>query len=178
MSAKRKIFPYSIGFGLTVSFLVLCSIGAYHFLSISVRGFASRSWPETLGEVVSTSIRRSVYARGGTCFNGVITYRYVVDGRAYRSNSYDPRQQSKCFRKRSDAKEFTAWFSVGQRITVYYDPHRPSLAVLKPGLHPVTHAFYGLMGVVFLILIGIFALGARRIFDKLVGVKRSSVSHS
>jgi hypothetical protein len=172
MGTRRKTFPHSIGFVLTLAFLVLFVFGFYYFVGVTIRGFASNSWSQTQGVVVSTSIQRTSRVRGGICFNAVITYEYNIKGQTYGSNFYDPRLETKCFRKRPDAAEFVARFGVGSRMPVYYDPKQPSLAVMKPGLRPITHVFFGLMAAIFLLLIVVFGYGVWTTLNKLLGSGR------
>jgi hypothetical protein len=52
-------------------------------------------------------------------------FEYVVDGRAYRSNTY-------CFGCHLDKAD--AAYLIGTKVPVYYNPKHPEVAVLKRGV--------------------------------------------
>ncbi len=172
MPRTKKTFPYALGFALTLTFTLLSAAGSYHFLCTLHRAWTSASWPATQGTVVSTRVQRYTVARGGPHFYGVVTYRYEVDGQAYESSHYDARLRPRSFAERDGAGAYLAAFAPGQQVPVFYDPMRPFVAVLQPGLSSGTFGFTALMGGIFLGLTGLFGWGVARTFGAMRRTRR------
>lgn len=106
-------------------------------------GIASYKWPKTEGKVIDS--RDNSFAIEGVDGRfGVrpIQYRerayyyeYTVDTHIYHSHSY-------CFGGWID--HAMAFYHIGTRVTVYYDPRYPKVAVLKrgPQLGPLFGLFF------------------------------------
>jgi hypothetical protein len=113
------------------------------------RGRASRDWPSTTG-VIS---RSAIFSSEGS-HNVTIEFRYSVGGREYRS------QQIRYFglpRTHRGLVELVERYPAGNEVVVYYDPEKPSRAVLERGF--VTWHGVALFGVaVFWLVVAVFAI--------------------
>jgi hypothetical protein len=69
-------------------------------------------------------IRKSISAKARS---GVVRFLYEVDGRKYESDRVSTGSSSASVRDVPN-------YPMGARVTVYYDPADPELAVLEPGL--------------------------------------------
>ena len=90
-------------------------------------GLASRTWRKANGWIVGWGGHGGSVHRDDSA--GVLTYTYVVNGVEYTSNRYD-------FAGRNvgaGAGVVLADHSIGEGITVWYDPHEPGRAVLVQG---------------------------------------------
>jgi hypothetical protein len=109
---------------------VLFSIGLLHFRKVR----ASGSWPYTPGRILSAKVD-SLTTRGGpdeadsTSFFPAIQYEYLVDNQRYLGDRIAFVGKSYASRKR--AEEALQAFQVGASAWVFYDPAKPSKAVLE-----------------------------------------------
>ncbi|MCL4248041.1 MAG: DUF3592 domain-containing protein [Anaerolineae bacterium] len=100
------------------------------------RGRASqaRNWPFVTGAVVDARVeaRRSSNSRGGysTSYYPVVNYEYEVQGHRYRSNQLYL-GDSIGYGSSAIAENKVAPYLSGNRVTVYYDPQNPGVAVLE-----------------------------------------------
>ena len=116
-----------------------------------------RNWPTTPGQVESKDIKvENNYSEEGQpyqVFTPRISYRYTVDGVEYTSSR-------RCFgdygSTEKRAERVVRAYTVGQTVSVHYDPQHPEASVLEPGANWAILAAL-VMGVVFFI-IGILGL--------------------
>ena len=90
------------------------------------RSKASLEWPMTSGAIVVSKVTKNKTEEGVT-YSADIEYSYRVDGKRYASNvvvigGHD-----------YPAREVVSRYSVGNEVSVAYDPVRPHKAVLEPG---------------------------------------------
>jgi len=121
-------------------FLVLCLTIGIGLIYLGIKDIvhtkASLNWPNTNGEVVSSSIKKSVSSgsssRSATSltFHADIEYEYIVENQNYKNHriSYGDYGSS----DESLAKELKNRYPVGKTVTVYYKPDDPSESVLEP----------------------------------------------
>jgi hypothetical protein len=94
---------------------------------------ASRSWPVVEGLVTASTTHQVSDFEGKWLkiyYKPRITYEYVVNGQAYSSDR--PRWDEARFRTQAGAEQFSADYPPGSKVSVYYDPAKPELAVLNP----------------------------------------------
>ena len=115
-------------------------IGGLLFLFVGTwnlyRGYSSKNWPTTDGNVVSTEIqtvrRRDSDRAFDTDYRLLVRYRYVVQGNEYQSHQL--RFGSMVHDEQAAAKEQQKRYPRGKAVEVHYDPDNPSVAVLLPGV--------------------------------------------
>jgi len=107
------------------------SVGELHLF---LRGWQTRGWSTADGTILHCDIQAGQLPRGTTYYASVI-YRYTVGGAEYHGSrlGYAGRHISPLSDK--------PW-KAGQHVRVWYDPERPSSAVLEPGV-----AFANYLGV-------------------------------
>ncbi len=100
---------------------------------------AARRWPATVGTIVAVNIRQIERPidddpqRLRVVYYPDIQYEYTVAGKAYQSNRLSlglPAGYATASRARQAAQRFT----VGQKVTVYYNPQAPAEATLARGV--------------------------------------------
>jgi hypothetical protein len=112
--------------------------------------------------VLSTSVDQRSDDDGGLTYRPVVTYRYEVEGRSYRSSRVTPLTESRS--SYAWARALADRFAAGGVYTGWYDPERPedSFLVRRRSVMPL--AFTGIPAVA-LVLLGVAAAqrtGARR----------------
>ena len=104
-----------------------------------VRALATRSWTRTLGNVVDNRIVETQTSDelGGVewRYQPQVWYEYSVGGETFTSTRiYVGENDVVGFRYSRHAAKRLSRYPPGSPVTVYYDPHRPSRAVLEPGI--------------------------------------------
>ncbi len=140
---------------------LMLPIRAFGFLGVAVGLFAalfaarsiararkSTAWPVVQGIVT----RSEVFTRSSTSvgrgqavsmtvqeYYPAVCYEYDVEGQRYRSKRiiFFPTNYT-----RADAEAAVARYTVGQPVTAYYNPAKPQIAVLEPGLGPNAGHYY------------------------------------
>lgn len=115
------------------------------------QGVRSRGWPTTDGDVVSTTIRTSssqADAAGRTYFPRV-RYEYTVGDREYVGSRLSFGGTSGYGTRRA-AEEAIDQYEEGTDVAVHFDPDRPGLAVLQPGVSGAV--IWIVIGLVFLVV--------------------------
>lgn len=95
------------------------------------RGGDSALWPRAAGNVASSEVRQD-YVRRKTVYRPQITYRFRVEGREHTGNRIFFGSSS--FQREEEAKEYAAKYPVGKAVEVRYQPGRPEMSILEPGL--------------------------------------------
>jgi hypothetical protein len=93
---------------------------------------ASATWPTAAGVVTSSEVDHSTDAEGGDSYSPEVDYQYQVDGQTITNNQIKFGENS--YSSRRKAEEIAANYPLGQQVTVYYEPERPTNAVLEPGV--------------------------------------------
>ncbi len=127
---------------------------------------AARRFRPVEAYVVASRVARSSSGSGAsrtTSYRPEITYRYTVDGREYTSRTYQFMGVGQG--SQAAATGIVSRYPVGGKVTAYYDPRRPSVAILDPTPVDVTAIYIG-AAVVWVVvggLVGFFMLrGSRR----------------
>jgi hypothetical protein len=126
------------------------------------RAYKSQTWPDTQGTITSSYIHkqwtRDSKSRSRAHYYPKVSYRYTVGGKSYSCNRIAFGGESGG--KRGRAKKVVDRYPSGKKVTVYYNPQDPQVAVLKAGFSwGAILAF--LAGLVFLV-VGIVCLKAYR----------------
>jgi len=121
---------FMILFG-AVLFLFFTPVAVVLVSSKLSEAWESGKWPSTEGTVLSADVQTKGF---GTKIKYVpaITYEYQVDGHKYSGNR--TRIGSYGFGSESDASDYVSEHSVGDRVSVYYQPSDPSRSLLEAGM--------------------------------------------
>lgn len=110
--------------------------------------WSSLHWPVAEGEVVSTWVRETRGRTGQLFYLPKVEYRYAVGTESYtgRRRGFSALPDSHV--SSAAAYDALAGLAPGSRVAVFYHPHLPHLAVVRPGVSANGESF------------GLFALGA------------------
>ena len=132
---------------------------------------ASSGWPSTSGTVISCQAKKvhgkrtgraRKKGRSGSRYYVDIQYQYSVDGTKYVG---DKVSLGTVKRTLSQAKQKAAGYPVGTQVDVFYDPAKPSVAILEPGVEISIFTFV-VIGA-FFILVGVGLAGYRHLKGRL-----------
>jgi hypothetical protein len=111
-------------------FYAIVTVAAIVGLSWQITiSLASAKWPRVEGKILASSVE--LVDGEYPSYTPKIEYQYVVDGRSYRSKKLRVGFWSSSFQGR--ARRIAAAYRPGDGVTVFYDPAKPSRAVLQPG---------------------------------------------
>jgi hypothetical protein len=136
--------------GLITSLTALCSCSCLILMSIRIH--ESKRWPTAKGTIRESRIEEGTGGRRGY-FVLIVLYTYLVKGREYKSDRlyfYD--YQSKHWRHY--VEKDLLLYPVGKIVTVYYNPRKPSDAVLDRNI-PVWMTIFWLFFTSFLLVAGV-----------------------
>jgi len=133
-----------IGAGYFVAHLAM---NAYHM------GQASEAWPTVQGSVIHSNVATRHNSKG-TMYSADVQFAYRFGGKEYKSNKIDasPGSGVSSSSDSSEAHETVNRYQTGQAVTVHYNPSKPWVGVLEPGVSTMTWAMFGMGG--FLMFIG------------------------
>jgi hypothetical protein len=129
----------------------------FWFLPTLTKSLASSSWRETPCTVISSRVK-SHSSSDGTTYSVDVFYRYVFDGREYRSNRYAMFGGSSSGHDTKAA--VVALYPQGKQAVCFVNPENPQEAVLKAGVG--WWLLFGLIPLVFLAIGGWIMLSAFR----------------
>ncbi len=95
-----------------------------------MRSLASKRWPQTQGRISDSHVSVGE-SDGCRMYTPEIEYSYVVEGVSHRGTHIHYWQASASSRKWADRS--IARYPTGACVPVFYDPQKPSEAVLVPG---------------------------------------------
>ncbi len=123
-------------------------------------GLASSHWPTVAGVVLRAGMTEDQSKGVGTkntykFYSTKLEFRYQVDGRDYTTETV---QFGRAIGSGDISNEavLALRYPAGTKATVFYHPHNPALAVVKPGVH--TDVAWYLCGGAALILFGVFVV--------------------
>jgi hypothetical protein len=126
---------------------------------------SSEQWPQNQGEILESELVES-RSDGSTTYGAHVVYHYDLDGGAFESDRIwfgDDYSTS----NRSDMFEVVRKYPVGQMVTVYYSPDKPSEAVLMPGAYTSSYVRFTI-GLIFLGIGSLLLLGFAFLFVRFV----------
>ena len=117
-----------LGIGIVGIVLVILNavfLGIIYFMR--KRMAVVSQWPSTMGTVVMSTIEWRSDSEGGSTAYPVVQYSYQVNGQAYQGYKLAPGPEV----GGSGAKKVVAKYPAGAQVMVFYDPQKPSDAVLE-----------------------------------------------
>lgn len=85
------------------------------------------TWPSTMGTVINSFLEARSDSEGGTTNYPVVQYTYQVGGQTYQSSKRAPGMEV----GGTGAGSVVARYPAGAQVMVFYDPQKPSDAVLE-----------------------------------------------
>ena len=140
-----------------VVFLIVGVILSILMLIAISRGKKSRNWPTAEATVISTEVEeKHEYDEDGESvyYYPRVHYDYRVGGQVYQGFKYKLLEVSMSKRK---AIEFISNFMPGDKLTVYYNPEKPTESVMQPGEQKYLYVFLAIgIGTIILSLVKLF----------------------
>jgi hypothetical protein len=137
-------------------FIVAGSACLAYGLRAAYTGYRATKWPHVQGRVVSAGVEK---LEGGkrTTWRPNVTYEYAVNRTEYSSNTIKPTRVALTIDE--PARKVVSRYSVGSRVTVYYDPDDPAQSLLEPEVPWESYVFL-MFGLVFagLGVLGVYGL--------------------
>jgi len=134
--------------GVVLSILMLIAIN---------RGKRSKNWPTSEATVISTEVEeKHEYDEDGESvyYYPRVHYDYRIGGQVYQGYKYKLLEASMSKRK---AFQFISNFMPGDKLTVYYDPEKPTESVMQPGEQKYLYVFMAIgIGTIILSLVKLF----------------------
>lgn len=119
-----------------IALLVVIPLAAAVVGWLLLRGFwialASRRWPVTRGRVVSVEVQVK-QAESDELYQPRVRYEYVVGGKSYVNDVIDL-HSARWFYRQHVADERAAEYEPGREVLVRYNPRKPQVSLLKPGV--------------------------------------------
>jgi len=137
------------------SILLAVAIGLTIGGSIKLKNAkASASWPQVKGTVLTSEVETSTITNRSDhtsflWYAADVAYEYSVDGTTYACHTVSFGQGGS--RNPEHARQIVNRYPEGKQVQVYYDPARPEVAVLEPGVSWSSYTLLG-MGLVFAVL--------------------------
>jgi len=132
-----SLFTGAIFMGMGYLLAIYLGMNAYHM------GKVSESWPTVQGSVLQSKVVTSHDSKGRSTYSADVQYAYRIGGKEYKSNKIDTRAGTWSSSDSSDAYEEVNQYPIGRSVAIHYNPDKPWVAVLEPGVSQVT---YWLMG--------------------------------
>lgn len=137
--------------GIITSLIALCFCSC--LILVSIRIYESKSWPTAKGTIRESRIEERTGSINPGYFDLIVFYTYIVKWREYKSDrlyfyDYQPKQW------RHNAEKDLLLYPVGKIVTVYYNPRKPSDAVLDRNI-PVWMTIFWLFFTSFLLVAGV-----------------------
>ncbi|WP_230411843.1 DUF3592 domain-containing protein [Denitromonas iodatirespirans] len=112
-------------------------LGAFYtFVFLLPRYASSRKWPSVSGEVVRSELSKKTTRGTGTTvskvYEALVEYSYMIGGKSFTSRRIEflyLRSNSESFHQK-----LLSHYPLGAQVQVFYNPDKPSEAVLKPGI--------------------------------------------
>jgi len=108
------------------------------------------SWPSTMGTVTSSRIELRSSSEGGSTPYPIVNYAYQVMGQPYQGAKVMPGPE----KGGSGARKVVERYPAGAQVMVYYNPEKPSKALLERGTPGFVRLFW-----IILIILDIFLCG-------------------
>ena len=147
----------SAGFGYLTINLSLYSI---HFIPELI---ASTRWPTVHGEVIVSEFKHFSQSPTRSTRAPRIVYSYNVDGIEYQSERLKIGAQDISSNDWNWSQRILDKYHVGKEVLVYFNPNKPSKALIEPGMN-LRIGFFGILAVIFFIVswvIGLIFIRAR-----------------
>ncbi len=119
--------------------LLLGGLGVYliiHSQRSKQKAAMSQTWPMVKGIVTETNITAQEHDEV-VRYMPLVRYTYEVDGKIYESRQITFGSGVE-FSSRQKAADYLAEYPLDAEVSVYYDPEKPSEAVLKQVAHKTT----------------------------------------
>jgi hypothetical protein len=142
-----KIVPVFLGFFILIGAVAL-GVGVWNLY----RSLDCEHWPATEGVVDRAEMKYQSNNKGGGSYSADVSYHYEVSGTNYSGKRLAFGTMSS---SASYAQAILARYPAGKKISVYYSPNDPELAVLETGIHGGTWICFG-VGTVFILFGAMF----------------------
>lgn len=143
---------------LFYSLFIICGIAFIIFgISFFKKSIASENWYQAEGIIVSSNVRTNYEENHGKTYSADIEYQYNVGDVSYNSEEVSLGDYSSS--NKNHFQKIVDKYYIGKVVIVYYNPEKPSEAVLEPGLTIVPYIviLFGFFPIITSILVFYFS---------------------
>jgi hypothetical protein len=129
---STELLPFTM-LGMIIGVVVLLAVigMVVYFGYITVKSIQSYWWPHSIGRIDSNDLTGAGRVHGVTLYATSMRYTYIVNGETHRGKEMD-------FMSYDNAKIVkimtSGRYHAGQQVKVYYNPKKPSEAVIENGV--------------------------------------------
>ncbi len=146
---------------VTVPFIIILTVINLVFLRSARKAGSSKNWPTTSGHVLSANVssyrRRNSNGTHSTIYEPKVVYQYTAEGQQYQSSQLSYSMVSG-MSAAGWAEGVAARYQPGSSVQVYYNPSKPSDAVLEHSGGGFNRILVLILGAVELFLIVLLVL--------------------
>lgn len=123
---------------MLITYVSVVMGGLYFFLISIPKAIRTKSFSTIEGKITRSEVGNQALNIAHSPGDRVKTYtldiefKYVVEGKAYTSKKRKWHEAQTSFARYHDAR--ARRYPQGKKVIVYYDPKRPQISVLEPGL--------------------------------------------
>ncbi len=118
--------------------LIFAFLGLYCLaigISMGIEGIKAKSWPTAKGRIIKSRVeelRTSSKIRiARLCLN--LDYLYLVGNQVFEGHRLN--SGWRCFASENYIKNILKKYPVGKNVLVHYNPQKPQISLLEPGLN-------------------------------------------
>ena len=145
------------------AFLIAGTILLLYDIKGLVDGYNSMKWPSASGVITKSEIETTLIPfknRYREHYSPLVEFSYQVDDATYTSSRINLGKEL------GGPKEFLEGYiisyPIGSDVISYYDPENPALAVLEPGIAPITCMYAGTGGLMLVLTSILFGLSFQK----------------
>ncbi|MBI2499233.1 DUF3592 domain-containing protein [Candidatus Woesearchaeota archaeon] len=137
--------------GTIIGKIIFIIIGLIFFISAIInilRGYSSKNWPSVQGKIIHSDIQIQRDIRHGPNYSPTILFEYFINGTKYFSNRISFGGTSTGL---IGIQRILIKYPVGSDVLVYYNPQKPQISILEPGI-TFSIIIFLLVGIIFTIV--------------------------
>lgn len=150
MSTEKIIVALTIGGSLFIFDVIFLGI----ILFVRRKVAQAANWPFTMGTVTLSTIEMRSSSEGGSTAYPVVHYSYQAVGQSYQGRKVMPGPNV----GGSGAHKVVARYPTGAQVMVYYNPEKPSEALLERNMPGFIKWFWMILIILDLFLCGLGAV--------------------
>ena len=101
-----------------------------------INSFSSKKWMTTNGKIINSEIyKQSFTGEADVTYRPSIAFEYLVNGEKFISDRLYYGVKIMSSGNWINSRKLIEKYPVDKEVTVYYNPNKPKISVIEPGLH-------------------------------------------